>query len=72
MVVSADYYLPHLTGCIDYIYRGFCISSFYLYVVLSKEGNLKQDPDEPNNLFDKEPEVGQRFLTLIQDNLQKG
>ena len=33
--------------------------------------NLKQDPDELNNLFDKEPEAGQRLLSLIQDNLKK-
>jgi arylsulfatase A-like enzyme len=33
--------------------------------------NLKQDPGELNNLFDKEPEAGQRLLTLIQDNLKK-
>jgi arylsulfatase A-like enzyme len=32
--------------------------------------NLKQDPGELNNLFNKEPEVGQRLLTLIQDNLK--
>ncbi len=33
--------------------------------------NLKDDPGELNNLFDKESEVGQRLLTLIQDNLKK-
>ncbi len=33
--------------------------------------NLKQDPDELNNLFDREAEVGQRLLALIQDNLKK-
>jgi arylsulfatase A-like enzyme len=33
--------------------------------------NLKEDPDELKNLFNKEPEVGQRLLTLIQDNLKK-
>jgi uncharacterized sulfatase len=33
--------------------------------------NLKQDPDELNNLFDKEAEVGQRLLALIKDNLKK-
>lgn len=33
--------------------------------------NLKEDPDELNNLFDKEPEVGQRLLALIKDNLKK-
>ncbi len=33
--------------------------------------NLKQDPDELNNLFDKEPEVGQRLLNMIQDNLKR-
>lgn len=33
--------------------------------------NLKEDPDELNNLFDRDPETGQRLLTLIQDNLKK-
>ena len=33
--------------------------------------NLKQDPDELNNLFDREPEVSQRLLTLIQKNLKE-
>ncbi len=33
--------------------------------------NLKRDPDELNNLFDKDPEVGQRLLTMIVENLQK-
>ena len=33
--------------------------------------NLKQDPDELNNLFDKEPESGHYLLALIQENLRK-
>jgi len=33
--------------------------------------NLRKDPDELTNLIDVEPEVGQRLLTLIQDNLKK-
>ncbi len=33
--------------------------------------NLKDDPDELNNLFDKEPETGQRLLNIILDNLEK-
>ncbi|MEK6527642.1 MAG: sulfatase-like hydrolase/transferase [Nitrospirota bacterium] len=33
--------------------------------------NLKQDPDEQNDLFEKEPEAGQRLLTLIQKNLKE-
>jgi arylsulfatase A-like enzyme len=33
--------------------------------------NLKQDPDELKNLFDKEPEISQHLLALIQDNLKK-
>ncbi len=32
--------------------------------------NLTHDPDEVNNLFDKESEIGQRLLGLIQDNLK--
>ncbi len=31
--------------------------------------NLKNDPDELNNLFEKEPEAGQRLLTILLDNL---
>ncbi len=33
--------------------------------------NLKDDPDELNNLFDSEPETGRRLLALIKDNLEK-
>ena len=33
--------------------------------------NLKEDPDETNNLFKVEPELGQRLLTLINDNLEE-
>ncbi len=33
--------------------------------------NLKEDPGELKNLFDKETEVGQRLLDLIQGNLKK-
>ncbi|HDH53762.1 MAG TPA: DUF4976 domain-containing protein, partial [Nitrospirae bacterium] len=33
--------------------------------------NLKKDPGELNNLFEKEPETGQPLLKLIQDNLEK-
>jgi len=33
--------------------------------------NLKHDPDELNNLFDKESEVGQRLLKFIEVNLGK-
>jgi arylsulfatase A-like enzyme len=33
--------------------------------------NLKNDPDELNDLFGKEPDIGQRLLTVIRDNLNK-
>jgi arylsulfatase A-like enzyme len=33
--------------------------------------NLRKDPDELNNIFDREVEVGRRLLALIQDNLKK-
>ncbi len=33
--------------------------------------NLKQDPDERINLFEKESEIGQRLLGLIRDNIKK-
>jgi arylsulfatase A-like enzyme len=33
--------------------------------------NLKEDPGELNDLFDREPELSQRLLSAIQDNLEK-
>jgi len=33
--------------------------------------NLKEDPDELNDLFDKETETGHRLLSLIQNNLKQ-
>ena len=33
--------------------------------------NLKKDSDELNNIFEKEPETGQRLLNLIYDNLKE-
>ena len=33
--------------------------------------NLKEDPDELNNLFNKEAEIGQHLLTIIQDNIKQ-
>ncbi|MEM3101541.1 MAG: sulfatase [Candidatus Nitrosotenuis sp.] len=33
--------------------------------------NLKEDPDELNNLFDKERDVGQYLLNLIKEELKK-
>ena len=33
--------------------------------------NLKDDPDELNNLFEKEPETGRRLLSILHDNLKK-
>jgi len=44
---------------------------YYLEEKKSLLFNLKHDPDELNNLFDKEPEAGQRLLSLIKDNLKK-
>jgi len=44
---------------------------YYLEKKKSLLFNLKQDPYELNNLFDKEPEQGQILLTLIKNNLRK-
>ncbi len=33
--------------------------------------NLKKDPDELQNLFDREPEIGKHLLILIHENLKK-
>ena len=38
MVVSADHYFPSPPGCINYLYTRFCISPFYLYIILDKIG----------------------------------
>jgi arylsulfatase A-like enzyme len=43
----------------------------YLDKEKSQLFNLKKDPEELNNLFDEEPEIGQRLLAVIQDNLKK-
>lgn len=45
-----------------------------IYNIASKESllfNLKNDPDELNNLFGIEIEIGQHLLDLIQDNLER-
>ncbi len=44
---------------------------YYLEEKKSLLFNLRQDPDEMNNLLDKEPETGRRLLTLIQDGIKK-
>lgn len=44
---------------------------YYLNNKTSQLFNLEMDPDELNNLFDKEPEIGQHLLSLIQTNLKK-
>lgn len=43
---------------------------YYLEEQLALLFNLKQDPDELNNIFEKDPEVGEHLLRLIQHNLQ--
>jgi arylsulfatase A-like enzyme len=44
---------------------------YYLEEKRSLLFNLKEDPDEMNDLFNKESEIGQRLLDLINDNLEK-
>ncbi|GBD97315.1 MAG TPA: DUF4976 domain-containing protein [Nitrospirae bacterium] len=44
---------------------------YYLEKGRSLLFNLKEDPDELNNLFEKEPERGERLLSLIRENLKK-
>lgn len=44
---------------------------YYLEDEKSLLFNLKKDPGEMSNLFEVEPEVGQRLLSLIQLNLKK-
>ena len=43
---------------------------YYLEDKLPILFNLKQDPDELNNIFEKDTEVGKHLLRLIQNNLQ--
>ena len=33
--------------------------------------NLKNDPDEQNDLLEKEPVIGQRLISIIMDNINK-
>ncbi len=56
VVWDGDYKLMHLLGIKK--------SKSWLF-------NLMNDPDESNNLFDKEPEIGKRLLSLIEENLTK-
>jgi arylsulfatase A-like enzyme len=44
---------------------------YYLERQKSMLFNLRQDPDELNNLVNKEKEVGQHLLSLIRKNLEK-
>ncbi len=44
---------------------------YYLEEKRSLLFNLKHDPDELNNLYDKEYETGQRLLSLIKGNLKE-
>lgn len=43
----------------------------YLDIERNMLFNLRQDPNEIQNLLEQEPEVSQRLLSLIQDNLKK-
>lgn len=45
-----------------------------IYYLDSKKSilfNLKEDPEEVNNLIDKEPDIEKRLLALINENLEK-
>ena len=44
---------------------------YYLKEKKSLLFNLKEDPDELNNLINKEPEAAKRLLPLIQENLKE-
>jgi arylsulfatase A-like enzyme len=43
----------------------------YLEKVKSLLFNLRDDPDELDNLFNRKPEIGQKLLSVIQYNLRK-
>ncbi len=43
----------------------------YLQKNISLLFNLKEDPGELNNIFDREPEVGKRLLKLLMKNLRE-
>jgi arylsulfatase A-like enzyme len=53
------------------IWKGDYKLVHYLITGKSKMFNLKSDPDEMNNLFFIEPEMGQSLISLLQDNLQE-
>ncbi len=44
---------------------------YYLQRKISLLFNLKEDPGELNNIFDKEPEVGKRLRKLLMSNLKE-
>jgi arylsulfatase A-like enzyme len=53
------------------VWRGDYKLIHYLDQKKSLLFNITQDPDELNNLFDKEQEIGQHLLSLIQEDLKK-
>jgi len=53
------------------VWKGDYKLIYYLEDNKSLLFNLKQDPDELNNLFSKENEIAQQLLSLIKDNLKK-
>jgi arylsulfatase A-like enzyme len=53
------------------VYEGHYKLIYFIEENRSLLFNLKEDPDEMNNLFDKEPETGQRLLGMIKDNLER-
>jgi arylsulfatase A-like enzyme len=44
---------------------------YYLKDKKSLLFNLKSDPDETHNIFNEKPEIAQRFIKLIEDNLSR-
>lgn len=59
-----------ITKGIINVYEGDYKLIYYLEGNRSLLFNLKEDPDEMNNLFNKEPEVGQRLLDFLKDSLE--
>ena len=53
------------------VYEGDYKLIYYIDENRSLLFNLKEDPDEMNNLFLKEPETGRRLLAFLKDHLKK-
>jgi arylsulfatase A-like enzyme len=71
MALGANYRLKEITGGSIAVWEDDYKLIYYFGEEKSQLFNLKQDPDELYNLFDKEPERSRHLLSLIQENLNR-